>query len=160
MKANIRHVFGLAIIARFIAVQVPSRLVYSSDDLSRAPAVGVAQVRKGPTERPAISYGDLPLSFEVNRGQTDARVEFLARASGYTLYLTAKEAVMSLHAWARPFSKNEQRPFATTTEQSSFGMRLVGIGKKSAKSIAAGQSVPIRVRNPDGLISQTFTFTR
>ena len=33
----------------------------------------------------------LPLFFEVNRGQTDARVKFLARSSGYTLFMTPTE---------------------------------------------------------------------
>lgn len=30
-------------------------------------------------------YGNLPLSFEANRGQTDSRVDFLARGSDYGL---------------------------------------------------------------------------
>jgi hypothetical protein len=42
------------------------------------------------------SYGKLPLSFEANRGQTDARVKFVSRSSGYTLFLTGDEAVFSL----------------------------------------------------------------
>jgi hypothetical protein len=42
------------------------------------------------------SYGKLPLSFEANRGQTDPRVKFLSRGSGYTLFLTGDEAVLSL----------------------------------------------------------------
>ena len=41
------------------------------------------------------TYGRLPLSFEPNQGQTDARVKFLARASGYTLFVTAEEAVFA-----------------------------------------------------------------
>ena len=41
------------------------------------------------------TYGKLPLSFEPNQGQTDARVKFLARASGYTLFVTANEAVFA-----------------------------------------------------------------
>jgi len=36
----------------------------------------------------------LPLSFEVNRGQTDERVRFLARGPGSTLFLTPQEAVL------------------------------------------------------------------
>jgi hypothetical protein len=40
-------------------------------------------------------YGKLPLSFEPNQGQTDARVKFLARASGYTLFVTTDEAVFA-----------------------------------------------------------------
>src|SRR3712207_6803178 len=42
--------------------------------------------------RVVAAYGQLPLSFEANHGQTDARVDFLARGSGYTLFLTGSEA--------------------------------------------------------------------
>ncbi|HEV2383357.1 MAG TPA: SBBP repeat-containing protein [Terriglobia bacterium] len=41
------------------------------------------------------NYGKLPLSFEANDGQTDSQVKFLARGSGYTLFLTGTEAVLS-----------------------------------------------------------------
>ncbi len=46
--------------------------------------------------RVAANYGKLPLIFEANRGQTDARVKFLSRGRGYTLFLTESEAVLSL----------------------------------------------------------------
>lgn len=36
------------------------------------------------------------LSFEANHGQSDAQVKFLSRGSGYTLFLTPTEAVLSL----------------------------------------------------------------
>jgi hypothetical protein len=36
-------------------------------------------------------YGKLPFSFEINQGQTDGRVNFLARGQGYTLFLTSKK---------------------------------------------------------------------
>lgn len=42
------------------------------------------------------AYGTLPLSFELNQGQADGRVKFLARTAGYLLFLTANEAVMAL----------------------------------------------------------------
>jgi Beta-propeller repeat len=42
------------------------------------------------------SYGELPLSFEANQGQTDAQVKFFSRGSGYTLFLTGDEALLSL----------------------------------------------------------------
>ena len=44
----------------------------------------------------APSYGNLSPSFEVNRGQTDARVKFVSRGAGYTIFLTSNEAVLSL----------------------------------------------------------------
>lgn len=42
-------------------------------------------------------YGKLPLHFERNRGQADARVKYLARGLGYGLFLTADGAVLRLH---------------------------------------------------------------
>jgi hypothetical protein len=44
----------------------------------------------------AEGYGALPLSFEPNVGQTDERVAFLARARGYTVFVTPEETVLSL----------------------------------------------------------------
>ncbi len=44
----------------------------------------------------SAAYGQLPLSFEANQGQTDRQVNFLSRGSGYTLFLTPNEAVLSL----------------------------------------------------------------
>jgi len=41
-------------------------------------------------------YGHLPMSFEPNQGQTDPRVQFVARGPGYTLFLSATESVLSL----------------------------------------------------------------
>src|SRR5580704_6872313 len=44
----------------------------------------------------AAQYGKVPLSFEPNRGQADPRVQFLSRGSGYSLFLTPGEVVLSL----------------------------------------------------------------
>jgi hypothetical protein len=46
--------------------------------------------------RVSESYGKLPLHFEANQGQAHEKVRFLARGSGYSLYLTAGEAVLVL----------------------------------------------------------------
>ena len=44
----------------------------------------------------AKTYGQLPLSFEPNRGQTDPQVNYLSRGHGYQIFLTPKETVLSL----------------------------------------------------------------
>jgi hypothetical protein len=44
----------------------------------------------------SADYGKLPLAFEPNVGQTDARVQFLARGSGYSLFLGRERAVLEL----------------------------------------------------------------
>jgi uncharacterized protein (TIGR03437 family) len=40
-------------------------------------------------------HNKLALGFEANQGQTDARVKFLARLPGYTLFVTPDEAVLT-----------------------------------------------------------------
>ena len=40
--------------------------------------------------------GRLPLSFIVNQGQTDKKVNFMAYGPGYSLFLTPNEAVFRL----------------------------------------------------------------
>ena len=41
------------------------------------------------------SFSKLPMSFEVNEGQTSNKVKFIARGNGYALFLTETEAVFS-----------------------------------------------------------------
>ena len=63
------------------------------------PSTSIAPVATdGPSRlRAAEAYGKLPLSFEINQGQTNDQVKFLSRGSGYNLFLTSTEAVLSLH---------------------------------------------------------------
>jgi hypothetical protein len=42
------------------------------------------------------SYGALPMSFEMNQGQADRTVRFLARGQGYTILLQPSEALLAL----------------------------------------------------------------
>ena len=46
--------------------------------------------------RIAERFGELPLSFEINQGQTDQAVKFLSHGPGYDLFLTSTEAVLRL----------------------------------------------------------------
>lgn len=48
------------------------------------------------TKQISQDWGQLPLSFEANHGQTGSDVEFLARGQGYTLYLKQTEVVLAL----------------------------------------------------------------
>jgi hypothetical protein len=51
----------------------------------------------GAREANAI-YASAPIMFEANRGQSDARVKFLARSPGSTLFLMRGEAVLALQS--------------------------------------------------------------
>ncbi len=78
-----------------------------------APPAGAAALTA-----PLAGYGQLPLAFEANQGQSDAQVRFLARGEGYGLFLTSTEAVLSLRA-----------PAASSTV---VRMKLVGANSQPA----------------------------
>src|SRR5438132_1289734 len=74
-------------------------------DVPPGPPEAMAQSVRGDDEvrtQLGQAYGALPLSFEANRGQSDPQVDFVARGSGYTLFLTSTEAVFSLRGTGRP----------------------------------------------------------
>ncbi len=68
-----------------------------------------------------LAYTRSPLSFEVNHGQTDAEVKFLARGRGYTLFLTATEAVLRLRA-----SHRDKDSAAEATEAAVLRLQFLG----------------------------------
>jgi hypothetical protein len=47
------------------------------------------------------NYGKAPIAFEPNVGQSDPQVKFVARADGYTLFLTPAETVFLLKSAAQ-----------------------------------------------------------
>jgi uncharacterized repeat protein (TIGR01451 family) len=65
-----------------------------SNSSSASPASSPASTAK--RQQVQVAYSHLPLMFEANQGQTDARVKFLARGLGYGLFLTADEAVLKI----------------------------------------------------------------
>ncbi len=71
------------------------------------------------------AYGQLPLSFEANLGQTDPRVRYLSRGQGYSLFLTPSEAVLRVQRTA-PEAK-ETPPPSTVVR-----MKLVGANADAA----------------------------
>jgi hypothetical protein len=78
---------------RCLAALAPAVLVIT---LTAAASSGSAVAAPKSAARVESAYGKLPLTFEENRGQTDRRVTFLSRTGGYTLFLTADEAVLRL----------------------------------------------------------------
>lgn len=79
------------------------------------------------------SYGRLPLHFEANRGQTDARVRFLSRGAGYTIFLTADEAVLALRKSQPGLSRLE--PFGPVDPRTGRWPSLAGNLKSLWRSL-------------------------
>lgn len=64
------------------------------------------------------AFTKLPLSFEANRGQTDKQVKFLARGTGYGIFLTPQEAVLRLHTGRPDLPSAEKRAGKTRAARS------------------------------------------
>ena len=62
-----------------------------------APATAPLSLKAAPSPQAVIRYGQLPLSFEPNRGQTSGQVQWLARGPEYTLYLSGNDAVLQMN---------------------------------------------------------------
>jgi hypothetical protein len=96
------------------SVQIPSRGIVVPFALLIAFTLPAAAATDA---RVSENYGKLPLQFEANRGQTHKDVRFLSRGAGYSLYLTASEAVLVLN-----------QPDAKAQKSVALRMSLVGAG--------------------------------
>ena len=92
-----RNLFALCMVclAALAVAPVRHKLSHSSK---------LAPLHTQPASPPAsqadilAAYGKVPLNFETNQGQTDARVDFLAHGNGYTVFLTRENATLLLRA--------------------------------------------------------------
>jgi len=87
-------------------------------------------------------YLNQPLSFVANGGQTNSRVKFLAQGSGYNLFLTADEAVLSLHKKAGARLKDARQ------EPKASAVRLLPSSPENAavlrlKLVGANSQAPV-----------------
>jgi hypothetical protein len=116
-------------------------LAFMSDLASAAPAAAPALKVQAQS-----NYGKLPLSFEINQGQTDAQVKFLARGQGYTLFLTPTEAVLSLK---KPQARTKASPTSVkpsfVSETNGAMLRMQLIGANPSARILGKEALPGRV---------------
>ncbi len=106
------------------------------------PAQAAGTADEGLQHRVREAMATMPMNFEVNRGQTDQRVKFLARGAGYALFLTNDSAVMAFphtsattakpqippapYALPRVTPVAESVPAAPQRTESVLSMRVVG----------------------------------
>jgi hypothetical protein len=95
------------------------------------PAPASPAKRTGPA-RVSSDYGKLPLAFEPNLGQTDARVRFLARGRGMITFFTDTETAMVLSRNRQPKTlagPGRRKAPAGEVEQAVVRMKLQGAGQ-------------------------------
>jgi hypothetical protein len=66
-----------------------------------------------PLARTTETLRGLPLSFEANDGRTDPQVDFIARGRGYAVFLTPREAVLTLRGSATSSDGHGSAPSST-----------------------------------------------
>lgn len=119
-SSQITHAWIAALILGMTGISCTiHKSAVSSGGESSPPHANLSQIDSKTTQESVaaktklqVSHAQLPLSFEPNQGQTDERVNFLARGRGYTLFLTSTETVLALRkqsAISRQLSA-EKRP--------------------------------------------------
>src|SRR5438876_11855468 len=98
-RALICATISIALLSTSVAASPQGQASQHARSVGITPAVANAANRARVSE----SYGKLPLSFEVNQGQTDPQVRFLARVGGQTLFRSQSQPAL---AWQKP-----KRPF-------------------------------------------------
>ena len=89
---------------------------------SRAVAQTSQQAKTQPGMPATTNYGKLPLTFEANQGQTDAKVKFVSRGKGYTAFLTSGGIVLSLRP--KPPVPVQQANYIAAPTQASLNTTL------------------------------------
>jgi hypothetical protein len=94
-----------------------------------------------------ITYDRLPLAFDANQGQTDARVKFLSHSGGRSLFLTQDEAVLVL-----PTGKRDRRQWrglslpANSTNATNGGHRCQSpVGANEAADSIGGSVLRMKL---------------
>ncbi len=104
-RSRLRKPFFLAI----VAAAITSALIYDWGAGVLARKSGVRARASLPAmsakrEQPALeSFANLPLAFEVNQGQSDSRIKFLARESGAALQLASHQVTLQFSQSALSF---------------------------------------------------------
>ncbi len=86
------------------------------------------------SDRKSDAFGQLPLSFEINQGQADAHVKYLARGQGYGIFLTDNGAAFSISGSALQMRLKDSAasPQITGVDQLPGKVNYL-IGNKSAE---------------------------
>jgi hypothetical protein len=79
--------FGVSLV--LLLVLVGSVAAYPQSAVQAAQSSGRSAPQRSPSSLGLkANYGKLPLSFEVNQGQSDAKLRFQSRGQGYSFSLT------------------------------------------------------------------------
>jgi hypothetical protein len=105
-------------------------------------AEGRAEVPSKRDSERSTEYGNLPLSFEQNEGQTDRHIQFLSHGNGYFLFLAGSEAVFALDTPTLPIERRTTINAATQYRSQRLRQTaLVHMKLLGASTTSSGTSV-------------------
>ena len=82
--------------------------------------------------QPLTSYGELPLVFEANQGQTAPKVSFLSHGPDFTLFLASGEAVLALRAPSHAANLRAHVSPSTSEPEATIALRMRLVGANPA----------------------------
>jgi len=86
-------------------------------------------------------YGKIPLSFEPNVGQSDPQVQYISRASGYTLFLTPRETVFLLKSGTAKIGHSSK----LAKFEPGSSLRLQFLNSNPGASLSAASKLPGKI---------------
>jgi hypothetical protein len=146
---KLHSLLALAILSSLLAGLITYRHLSThakslvGDRRQDATVMSLVSIHSNPAEaherdrlRVEVGYGNLPLSFEPNRGQTDPRVKFLSRVGNRTLWLTSDEAVLAVGRPSRRAGPDAKRAAAVKENQIAPAvLRMKFVGANSSPTI-------------------------
>lgn len=114
---------------------VTNHSVFHNDSMANKPneikKSDLANIEK---ERLKETFGNIPLHFEPNVGQTNETIKFLARGNGYALFLTDNEAVLSLQKRGKNRSEDKSAVVKMSMEGANDSPKSIGLNQTEGKS--------------------------
>ncbi len=125
IESNFRLVRGL-ILAAFALTSLVILTTFNRH--AEAKKTPLKSALAASSAKAAMRFANLPLDFEVNRGQANPLAKYIARAPGYSLFVTGDGAVLSMERFPGRVSQMAQRPekLASLVEHHVVRMNLVG----------------------------------
>jgi hypothetical protein len=102
-------------------------------------------IHEADIQRVSPVYGSLPLSFEINEGQSDAGVQYISRGPGYTLYLATTGASFTLNDPAEGVNRSDSTDGAVRVKRDEQFLRMEFRGANVQPAVIGFDELPGKV---------------
>jgi len=121
--------------ASWMSTVLVAAFLFSIHGRLQAPSKNPSEGGKQSPPWLVANFGKLPLSFEANHGQAEARVKYLSRGRGMTLFLTSSEAVLKLQESG---VRSQESAGGSGRSRGTTGLRTADNGPRTADILRLG----------------------